>query len=354
MDNIIIILIIIIILLIICCLLKRENFSLSDIKDLLFKDDEIDLTDDEEDDKDKIKDFNIYGENDEFMNKKYKLNKNNDDTYFAPLRFHPDYIDVINFINDNYNNVSPHDKMENKLFNKNDLPTITNNMPNVKEINKVGSILNNYVKYLNKECQNNKYSINQNKWENRIEQNYKDGFQRVQEFLGLPKSLYNRSVSQTELTLDEYYGLQSEKVIDTDEIEYSVYLLLSRKQTRDKMLLKMKFIINDKKVMIDDIDIIGFDNNRPLNKNYEDINNYYKFDSLGKSNLISAGDILDEMKYKYAVRENVMQQSIDNLHPEDKFMHMRINPYNYDGIRTTRTIYDDINDKPLWESEASH
>ena len=352
MDNLIIILIIIIILLIICCLLKRENFSLTDIKDLLFKDDEIDLTDDEEDKE--IKDFNIYGENNEFMNKKYKLNKNNDEVYFEPLRFHPDYIDVINFINDNYNNVSPHDKMENKIFNKNDLPTITNNMPNVKEINKVGNILNNYVKYLNKECQNNKYSINQNKWENRIEQNYKDGFQRVQEFLGLPKSLYNRSVSQTELTLDEYYGLRSEKVIDTDEIEYSVYLLLSRKQTRDKMLLKMKFIINDKKVMIDDIDIIGFDNNRPLNKNYEDINNYYKFDSLGKSNLISAGDILDEMKYKYAVRENVMQQSIDNLHPEDKFMHMRINPYNYDGIRTTRTIYDDINDKPLWESEASH
>ena len=351
MDNLIVILIIIIILLIISCLLKRENFSLSDIKNLLFDDNEINLTNNE--DIDDIKDFNIYEENNEFMNKKYRLNKNNDETYFEPLKFHPDYIDVINFINDNYNNISPHDKMENKIFNNNDLPTITNTMPNIKEINKVGSILNNYVKYLNKECKNDKYSINQNKWENRIEQNYKDGFQRVQEFLGLPKSLYNKSVSQTELILDEYYGLKSEKVIDTDEIEYSVYLLLSRKQTRDKILLKIKFIINDKKVMIDDIDIIGFDNNRQINPNYKDINNYYKFDSLGKSNLISVGDIFDEMKNKYAIRESVMQQSIDNLHPEDKFMHMRINPYNYNGIRTTRTIYDDINDKPLWESERA-
>ena len=115
--------------------------------------------------------------------------------------------------------------MKNKLFNKDNLPTITNNMPNVKEINKVESILNNYLKYLNKECQNKKFSINQAKIENRIEQNYKDCFKSVQEFFGLPKSLYNRSVSQTELNLDEYYGLQSEKVIDTDEIEYSAFII---------------------------------------------------------------------------------------------------------------------------------
>ena len=51
-----------------------------------------------------------------------------------------------------------------------------------------------------------------------------------------------------------------------------LHLLLIRKQTKDKILLKIKFNINDKKVMIDDVDIISFDNNRPMNKNYSDIN----------------------------------------------------------------------------------
>ena len=103
-------------------------------------------------------------------------------------------------------------------------------------------------------------------------------------------------------------------------------------------------------ILIDDITIIGIDNNRPLKQSYSDMNNYYNYKSLNTSNLISSSDILDELELKHNIREKVMQQSINNLHPEDKFMHMRINPYNYNGYKTTRTLYDDINDKPLWDS----
>ena len=345
MDNFLILLIIIIIILIILCLFKKEHFDLSYIKKIFQKEDKDQLNKQIE-----IPDYKIYEEEElsNYINRKYKMYNNLED-YFTPSQFHPDYIDLINYINDNYKISSPH---ENKnIFNKDNKATILNDNPSVKEINKIGEILEKYVIYLNKELEKTKYSINPNKWENRIEENYKDGFQKVQEILGLPQSLYNKSTTQGELILEEYYGLKSEKVINNNDIKYIVYILLKRLNTRDKILLKLKFITNEeKRILIDDITIIGIDNNRPLKQSYSDMNNYYNYKSLNTSNLISSSDILDELELKHNIREKVMQQSINNLHPEDKFMHMRINPYNYNGYKTTRTLYDDINDKPLWGS----
>ena len=42
------------------------------------------------------------------------------------------------------------------------------------------------------------------------------------------------------------------------------------------------------------------------------------------------------------IREKLMQEQIDNLHPDDKDAHMYIKPEDYESYKTTQTIYDDI------------
>lgn len=339
MESIICLLIIAVIILIILCLFKKEHFNLSDIKDLLF--DKIDVDDNIE-----VEDLIDDEKESEFLNPKYKLPFDTDDVIFESNKFHPDYIDVINFLNFEYNNNTPSQKLN--QFNKDNLPTIINNQPSLSEINKSYEIIESFVRFLNTKISDNKFT---NKWINKPEQEYKDGFERVRESLGLPQRLYNKSITCTPISLISYYNLTTEKVIESDETLYSVLVLINREQTKDNMLFKFKYTINDSKITIVECDILGFDNDRQVKSVYKDINNVYKFKNLDHSNIISSSDILNELQSKYAIKEKIMQDNIDNLHPEDKFMHMRINPYNYDGIRITRTIYDDINDKPLWESE---
>ena len=137
--------------------------------------------------------------------------------------------------------------------------------------------------------------------------------------------------------------------MDSDEKEYSVDITVKRDGSRDKMLFNFKFIVINNKVIIDNINIIGFDNERQIDPEYSEVDNFYNFDNLNKHNITSVGDILSSMKDKYGIREKMMQDNIDNLHPEDKLMNMRINPYQYESTKATRTYYDDIWEKPLFK-----
>lgn len=277
------------------------------------------------------------------VNNKYSQSRS---TYFTPTLFHPDYVDVINVLNSMTN--SPNTVIFNKDGKK---TTIINASEN--EINIIGDVIEKFIDNVNEKIIKQPKTISQilnvNKWENRPEESYPDGFEEVRSDLGLPKKLYNSSVSGNSVELVEYSDIIVEKVIDSDEEEFSCDVNIKRNGTRDNMIFRIKFVIEDNKVIIDSIDIIGFNNSRDTSEEYNAVDKFYDYKSLNKHNITAVGDILSEMKDKYIVREKLMQDNIDNLHPEDKLMNMRINPYQYESFKVTRTIYDDIWEKPIFE-----
>ena len=277
------------------------------------------------------------------VNNKYSQSRS---TYFTPTLFHPDYVDVINVLNSMTN--SPNTV----IFNK-DVKRTTNINASENEINIIGDVIEKFIDNVNEKIIKQPKTISQilnvNKWENRPEESYPDGFEEVRSDLGLPKKLYNSSVSGNSVELVEYSDIIVEKVIDSEEEEFSCDVNIKRNGTRDNMIFRIKFVIEDNKVIIDSIDIIGFNNSRDTSEEYNAVNKFYDYKSLNKHNITAVGDILSEMKDKYIIREKLMQDNIDNLHPEDKLMNMRINPYQYESFKVTRTIYDDIWEKPTFE-----
>ena len=238
------------------------------------------------------------------------------------------------------------------IFNKDGIRT-TIISASENEINIIGDVIEKFIDNVNEKIIKQPKTISQilnvNKWENRPEESYPDGFEEVRSDLGLPKKLYNSSVSGNSVELVEYSDIIVEKVIETGELEFSCDVNIKRNGTRDNMIFRIKFVIEDNKVIIDSIDIIGFNNSRDTSEEYNAVDKFYDYKSLNKHNITAVGDILNEMKDKYIIREKLMQDNIDNLHPEDKLMNMRINPYQYESFKVTRTIYDDIWEKPTFE-----
>lgn len=277
------------------------------------------------------------------VNSKYSQSRS---TYFTPTLFHPDYVDVINVLNSMTN--SPNTVIFNKDGKRTTIIGASEN-----EINIIGDVIEKFIDNVNEKIIKQPKTISQilnvNKWENRPEESYPDGFEEVRSNLGLPKKLYNSSVSGNSVELVEYSDIIVEKVIETGELEFSCDVNIKRNGTRDNMIFRIKFVIEDNKVIIDSIDIIGFNNSRDTSEEYNAVDKFYDYKSLNKHNITAVGDILNEMKDKYIIREKLMQDNIDNLHPEDKLMNMRINPYQYESFKATRTIYDDIWEKPTFE-----
>lgn len=277
------------------------------------------------------------------VNSKYSQSRS---TYFTPTLFHPDYVDVINVLNSMTN--SPNTVIFNKDGKRTTIIGASEN-----EINIIGDVIEKFIDNVNEKIIKQPKTISQilnvNKWENRPEESYPDGFEEVRSNLGLPKKLYNSSVSGNSVELVEYSDIIVEKVIETGELEFSCDVNIKRNGTRDNMIFRIKFVIEDNKVIIDSIDIIGFNNSRDTSEEYNAVDKFYDYKSLNKHNITAVGDILSEMKDKYIIREKLMQDNIDNLHPEDKLMNMRINPYQYESFKATRTIYDDIWEKPTFE-----
>lgn len=277
------------------------------------------------------------------VNSKYSQSRS---TYFTPTLFHPDYVDVINVLNSMTN--SPNTVIFNKDGKRTTIIGASEN-----EINIIGDVIEKFIDNVNEKIIKQPKTISQilnvNKWENRPEESYPDGFEEVRSDLGLPKKLYNSSVSGNSVELVEYSDIIVEKVIETGELEFSCDVNIKRNGTRDNMIFRIKFVIEDNKVIIDSIDIIGFNNSRDTSEEYNAVDKFYDYKSLNKHNITAVGDILSELKDKYIIREKLMQDNIDNLHPEDKLMNMRINPYQYESFKATRTIYDDIWEKPTFE-----
>lgn len=270
-------------------------------------------------------------------NSKYSTNNNQNinNDYFNRCQFHSDYIDVL----DSFKNISA----GKQIFNINNFPCTTEKDI---DITKVGEIVDNFINDLKENVMDTDYVTRENtlSWQSALpHQKYTDGFEKVRKHLGLPEKLYKDPILKTEIKLEEYSNIVKCET-DTD-VRYSVNIIISRNKSKDKLSATVKFVYDKKNptsIIVEDININGFILYEQVGKSYEDVNKFYDFKSLDNNNMFESNDVMKELDYKLQVRNKLMQEQIDNLNPDDKYMHMSINPNEYAAYDNVQTIYEDV------------
>jgi hypothetical protein len=273
-----------------------------------------------------------------------KKNDTNDTTIlktnskdFIAAKFHQDYTDVITAIN----NISPNQR---QIFNINNIPCkVSKNV----DLDEVERIIEDFIDSINKEVKEHVPSIrNVNSgWdENLPEPHVMDGFEKVQQQLGLPISIYNRPVMKTKVKLVAFSNVI--KYETENEIRYICEISIVKEKIKDELVIKCSFVLNKdlnkSQVIIEDISVMGFNTSQGLDTNRVLSDDFYMFDSLEKNNMISREEISNELLKKYDLKRKIMQERIDGDYPEERMKYNTPSPTTYDSYQVTQTILDDM------------
>jgi hypothetical protein len=245
-------------------------------------------------------------------------NKNNTETnpYFMESQFHNDYRDTQNAITV----LIPNQK---QLFNKSDLPIINVTTPTNKEI---FPLIESFIKEMNRVIKNNvtdAYSVRD--WKSNLaDKPFESGWEKQQEKLGLPKSIYNNPVQKEPIHLIKVD--HSERFETEDEIRYVVFLVVQKKSVKDQMLIKVSFQINKQDINLDreffekgkykaeslirieEVFIMGFLTKHSFGK-HSVKSEYYDFGGITDGRMFSQKQIMNEINKK---RKTYEQECVRN------------------------------------------
>jgi hypothetical protein len=163
--------------------------------------------------------------------------------------------------------------LQKNIFNKSDQPIKSVTKPKNKEIKE---LITKFIKEVNSTVRNNIDDVaNSNNWlDNMPERKKESGWEKQMKELGLPPSIYNEPASKASIKLIKLD--HAEKVETDDEIQYTIYLIVQKKNTVDQMVVKISFVmeLNDvnlereffsknkntyeTKVNIENIFVVGF------------------------------------------------------------------------------------------------
>lgn len=229
--------------------------------------------------------------------------------YFIEMQFHKDYIDTNNV----FTILVPGIKQGQKqLFNRSDLPLIKVETPNNKEII---PILKNFINTVNKTLDENiNDDMTATNWKsNFTDKVYDDGFEKQQEKLGLPPSIYNKPLKKEHIKLLKLD--HSEKYETEDEIRYAIFIIVKKLSAEDQMLVKINFYIDKKDINLDrdffDVDkdnfsssikieeifVLGYLTKNSFGK-HSVKSQYYNFNGITDGKMFSNKDILKELNMK--------------------------------------------------------
>ncbi len=222
--------------------------------------------------------------------------------YFMEVQFHNDYRDTANAII----LLIPNQK---QLFNRSNLPIINVSTPSNEEIL---PLVKNFIKEINRVLKNNvgdEYMVRD--WKNNMaEKEYKSGWDKQQEKLGLPGSIYNSPTKKEPVKLIKVD--HSERFETEDEIRYVVFLVLQKPSAKDQMLLKVSFQIDKQDINLDreffDKDknesetlikveeafVMGFLTKHSFGK-HSIKSEYYNFDGISNGRIWSQKQIVKEL-----------------------------------------------------------
>jgi hypothetical protein len=161
--------------------------------------------------------------------------------YLLESQFHNDYRDTLNAI------IIAIPK-QTQLFNRSNLPIINVSTPSNKE---VAPLIKNFIKEMNRVLDDNVADeLHVRDWKNNYgEKEYKSGWDKQQEKLGLPASIYNTPTKKEHINLIKVDN--AERFETEDEIRYVVVLILQKPSAKDQMMLKVSFQINKQDINLD-------------------------------------------------------------------------------------------------------
>lgn len=247
-------------------------------------------------------------------------NKTKLNPYFQEMQYHVDYKDTVNAITNMI--------QKKQIFNKANLPVtkidIDINDKSNKAYDEVKTLIVTFINKLNKFITQNK-EITLSGWFNFTQdKNIKSGWDKQQEKLGLPTSIYDEPNTKKTIICNLLKIDKIEKYETSDEIRYIIYLILNKKNVKDQMIVRVNFIVekqdlnldreffdSDKnnyetKVKIEEIFIVGFLTNN-INDYPNDRKDFYNFKTVSYKGLVDDKNIIVELNKK---RKQYMKEKI--------------------------------------------
>lgn len=258
-------------------------------------------------------------------------------------KFHSDYMDIISA----FNNLSP---TQRQIFNIENgeckvTPLIAGVPTTVRE---VGGVVNNFIKEVNRYVKDYVPTVRNPScgWDEPVpDPNVKSGWDKVQESLGLPGSVYNKSAGQTELVLIKINEVTKYEV--KKEIKYACLLTVQKTNVRDQLIILVSFVISKSNLkmiipaVIEEIVVMGYLSENGISNERVVSDDYYYFDTLEKNNLVPSSTVINELLKKYDTKTKIMQQRID--YTDSPVMYDDVpHQSKYNSYQVTRTIFDDI------------
>lgn len=232
--------------------------------------------------------------------KKIKVNQK-----FLEMKFHQDYRDTLNA----FNLIVPNKK---QLFNKCDLPIVQESIASTTEVK---HLITSFVKEVNKTIKNHvSDNINLSGWDDNMpEKKFKSGWEKQQELLGLPGSIYLEPAPKSIIKLIKIE--HSEKYETDDEIKFTIVLIVQKKNVDDQMVIQISFVVDkrdcnlerdffvknketyERSVQIEEISILGFllpdDSSNRTNRD-----KFYDFEKISNGEMFSKKEIIKELNKK--------------------------------------------------------
>lgn len=232
--------------------------------------------------------------------KKTKVNP-----YFMEIQFHNDYRDTHNA----FVLLVPNQK---QLFNRSNLPIINVSTPSNQEII---PLIKNFINETNKVLDRNvPDDFKVRDWRNGLaDKDFKSGWEKQQEKLGLPRSIYNAPAKKEHIKLIKVD--HSERFETEDEIRYVVFLVVQKLSIQDQMLVKVSFQIDkqdvnidreffdkckneyDTLVKIEEAFVMGYMTKDSFGK-HSIKNEYYNFDGITDGRVFSQKQIMQQLNKK--------------------------------------------------------
>lgn len=288
------------------------------------------------------------------------------DGLFVETKFHDDYRDIITA----FGNIVP-DK--DHVFNISMLPLECNDI-NQCEIDKLA---NEFIRLANI---NNKVQVpntrnSQSGWDEVIPNpNQIPGWANAMKNIGIPPSLYADPANKSDIKLIKI--LKSKKYETIEESKFVIQMIIQKTNVIDQMVISITLIVNNRineddfnkkykqhEVIISDVSILGFIYKTPTKSLSSNLN--CKPETLNKCNniqlysepksflseeltddnrLIDASTIQTVLMDNYDKHQREMENRLATLDHEGRNFYKTLPPlYEYENVKCTRTIFDDMN-----------
>lgn len=224
--------------------------------------------------------------------------------YFVENQYHKDYQDTFNA----FMLIMPNKK---QLFNRSNMPIINISTPSKTETN---PLIANFIKEVNRVLDLNvdETYLTRDWKANHHDCDYKSGWEKQQEKLGVPGSIYIKPASKQPIYLVKLEHAKRMEI--EDEIRYEIIMVVQKNNAQDQMLIKVLFHIDkqdvnldreffDKKegietlVKIEDIFVMGFYTKHSFGKPSVR-NQFYDFNGITDSRIFSQKQIMNILNKK--------------------------------------------------------